>query len=584
MLCVTETKLDHSDVISVPGYCFLSQHRKQKFIRKSGGIGVFYSETLSTKIKAIETESDYILWLRLDRSLFDKNEDLILGILYVPPTQSRFLNDNEYFNLETEITSMCGRSSYICLTGDMNARTASLCDFITTDSFIADLMDFDEDTLSFYNQAEQLNSLNINKNRVSCDKKTNNNGYKLIEICINNNLFILNGRFGNDSTEGRLTFRDQSLIDYTICSFNCLKLLIDFEVIDTDFLLSDGHALLSWSVSTIYHNDQTSTENVVKSHKQWDERLANVFNCNIPLSTIEDLYTNLKPTDSSINEITSQLANVLTNAAKLSFPITNPRNTKQRMPKSFFGPKCNAARKQYHIARKTYKRFRNKRNHTFLLQSSRQYKRTLNFYINKQKHSNAQRLREIHSKQPKTYWRYLNSLKTTDSVNVPPVEDFYNFFKEVNSSRYEESFDFEESGFNGEDADDILNVAISEQEICTAIRNLKSGKSAGLDGILNEYIKCTQNILMPLYSKLFNIIFETGTLPDTWLEGRIRPIFKNKGDKSKPENYRPITVLSCLSKLFTSILNNRLTHFLDLYDTLNENQVLPTLSERLLNY
>ena len=113
---------------------------------------------------------------------------------------------------------------------------------------------------------------------------------------------------------------------------------------------------------------------------------------------------------------------------------------------------------------------------------------------------------------------------------------------------------------------------MSEQEIYTTIRNLKSSKSAGFDGILNEYIKCTQNVLMPLYSKLFNIIFETGILPDTWLEGRIRPIFKNKGDKSKPENYCPITILSCLSKLLTYILNNRLTQFLDSFDGLNENQ------------
>ena len=77
---------------------------------------------------------------------------------------------------------------------------------------------------------------------------------------------------------------------------------------------------------------------------------------------------------------------------------------------------------------------------------------------------------------------------------------------------------------------------------------------------------------MPLYIKLFNFIFETGIIPDTWLEGKIRPIFKNKGDKMKPENFRPITILSCLSKLFTSILNNRLTKFLDTYDPLNENQ------------
>ena len=41
ILCVTETKLAHTDVISVPGYNFLSQQRKQMFIRKSGGIGIF---------------------------------------------------------------------------------------------------------------------------------------------------------------------------------------------------------------------------------------------------------------------------------------------------------------------------------------------------------------------------------------------------------------------------------------------------------------------------------------------------------------------------------------------------------------
>ena len=68
---------------------------------------------------------------------------------------------------------------------------------------------------------------------------------------------------------------------------------------------------------------------------------------------------------------------------------------------------------------------------------------------------------------------------------------------------------------------------------------------------------------MSLYFKLFNIIFETGILPESWLEGKIRLIFKNKGDQSNPENYRSITVLSCLSKLFTSILNKRLTSYFD---------------------
>ena len=156
---------------------------------------------------------------------------------------------------------MCGHSSVICLTGEMNARTLTFCDYITADSFMADFFYFDQDTLSFYNQVEQLETLGINRNWVSCDNKTNNNGYKLVEICINNNHFILNGRFGKDKQAGQLIFRNQSLIDYTICSFECLKLLLDFEVIETDALFSNGHALLSWSFSTTYNDPDVHLSN-----------------------------------------------------------------------------------------------------------------------------------------------------------------------------------------------------------------------------------------------------------------------------------------------------------------------------------
>ena len=80
IFCVTETKLDYTDVISMPGYTFLSQERKQMFIRKSGGIGIFFRNNLESKIKRIETASDYIFWLRMDKALFNIHDDLILGI------------------------------------------------------------------------------------------------------------------------------------------------------------------------------------------------------------------------------------------------------------------------------------------------------------------------------------------------------------------------------------------------------------------------------------------------------------------------------------------------------------------------
>ena len=216
---------------------------------------------------------------------------------------------------------MCAQYSYICLTGDMNARTSTLCDFITADSFIADLMDFDQDTLMYYNQAEQLKTLHIKQHRISCDKKTNNNGHKLIETCINDNLFILNGRYGQDSTEGKFTFRDQSIIDYTICSFSCLKLLLDFEVIETDNLLSDGHALLSWSMSAAQTDPGTCnlSQNEQNNYKKWDQKHRDDFIKNISLEDINNLYLNIEPTEISINEVTFKIAEVLIQSAKTSF-------------------------------------------------------------------------------------------------------------------------------------------------------------------------------------------------------------------------------------------------------------------------
>ena len=49
-----------------------------------------------------------------------------------------------------------------------------------------------------------------------------------------------------------------------------------------------------------------------------------------------------------------------------------------------------------------------------------------------------------------------------------------------------------------------------------------------------------------------------GSFPEIWALGQIIPIYKKKGSKRDPGNYRGITLLSCLGKFFNIILNNRL--------------------------
>ena len=64
---------------------------------------------------------------------------------------------------------------------------------------------------------------------------------------------------------------------------------------------------------------------------------------------------------------------------------------------------------------------------------------------------------------------------------------------------------------------------------------------------------------MPFLEFFFNSIFESGVYLDTRVSGLITPIHK-KGDKLNPENYRKVTVLPALGKLFEIVLENRLTY------------------------
>lgn len=127
----------------------------------------------------------------------------------------------------------------------------------------------------------------------------------------------------------------------------------------------------------------------------------------------------------------------------------------------------------------------------------------------------------------------------------------------------EQSTDQTEPDTNMDDQNEVLNSPITEQEIRSNVKKLRNNKSPSDDNITNEFLKSTINIMVPLYVEYFNIILDTGILPDTWLKGIICPIYKHSGDPSSPENYRPITLVSCFSKLFTSILNNRFNAYLE---------------------
>ena len=117
-----------------------------------------------------------------------------------------------------------------------------------------------------------------------------------------------------------------------------------------------------------------------------------------------------------------------------------------------------------------------------------------------------------------------------------------------------------------------LNLYIQKDEIIKCIKKLKNNKAGGEDAIINVYIKTTSNQFIEIYEKLFNLIFDTGFIPESWVVGNIIPIYKNKGDSNDPKNVRPITLVSCLGKLFTAILSERLSKYSDDFFVMHGNQ------------
>ena len=61
----------------------------------------------------------------------------------------------------------------------------------------------------------------------------------------------------------------------------------------------------------------------------------------------------------------------------------------------------------------------------------------------------------------------------------------------------------------------IFNADIMEEEILKAVKSLKLGKSAGLDGVIPEMLVYVIQYILPMLTRFFNRLFETGDFPDS---------------------------------------------------------------------
>ena len=538
-------------------------------------------------LKLIEnTDSDHILWLGVG----NKNNTLefILGSVYIPCEKSLAQSEALFDEISNDIVNL--KSKYdlpVILMGDFNARTGEKPDFIDFESEITKEINFSE-ILDFDSNLELLNL----RQRHNVDKKVNKNGRCLLDLCKNFGLSIVNGRFGGDKGLGDPTcYKSQSgtVIDYILVADSLIPQVTDFTVGQLDRTLSDFHCPLFFNINSLLFEREPAPENIsnIPVHKhetffqKWQPNINQEYKNSFSAESIANLNVILDnfiqsdsksqgDMDSLVSEFNSLFIDTAKSINLCKTPKQKSRTYTRKFPnKPWFDKDCNSFRKHYLSEKysKKGKKWRNIHKSTF-----NEYQKLLNLKQKNFQKELEQKLRNLKSSNPREYWKIINKSNSSKdkncNINIGPL---FEHFKNLSFKENINSFDPRTAAADGTINED-LNSEFTFSEILLCIKKLQNNKASGIDQIINEYLKnCPDNVVV-LIVKLFNIILDTGLIPTEWCKGLINPIFKGKGSRKTANNYRGITLLSCLGKLFTSVLNYRLTNFLNNRGVLGEEQ------------
>ena len=105
-------------------------------------------------------------------------------------------------------------------------------------------------------------------------------------------------------------------------------------------------------------------------------------------------------------------------------------------------------------------------------------------------------------------------------------------------------------------------MEINIKAVQNSISQLKSKCSFGVDGISSYFLKIAAPVISKSLAKIFNKSLLVGSFPEGWKISKVAPIFKD-GVKSEMGNYRPISVLSTVARVFERLVYDQLSYFME---------------------
>ena len=525
IIFITETWFNEYSSTNLNNYYTFRSDRPSH----GGGVAIFVRMSLNPKtFNSFSTKLSEQIWIELNLP----TESLLLGCIYRPPASSNSSNNVLLISPDNEINinllhakKLIDTKKYggLLLAGDFNFPNISW----GPDGFVQCLGAPSNPAAKFLKNIEDLSL--IQHVNFPTFKQTDNRLKNTLDYII------------SEAPE-----RVSNLI--------CLPPLGDTE---------QGHLILSWSYNLYVPFKPAKISSTRYNFKKGDYTKLNSHFKSI------DWSSNFSSND--INTCYNFLMSTYTSACDKFIPIIKTSRTNKFKNAWMTNDILNLIKRKKHLF---YKNLSLKWNNPELVADFKKCRGDVKKAIKKRVTNYEMEIVNDKS-NPKRLFAYTNSkLKTNSNINSLTVnsctvtnpsaianslnDQFQSVFVDESNDNYLPQFSFRTR-------QTLCLARFDQSSVQTLLHQLKQNKSQGTDKI-HAYVlqAAAESLSLPL-SMLFSLSFSSGTIPTSWAEANVTPIFK-KGLKSNPANYRPISLTSVPCKIMEKIVTKTIKSYLNKHD------------------
>ena len=557
LLAITQTTLRGDINENFNDYRMLGKGRKN-FSKLGGGVGLIFKEGQGITIEEIDINSNSIegediaayRCQGIKGNAKEKIGDFILIVCYMT-VEGPNVNQNsvKYQVIENFIRNLGNKK--IIIVGDMNGHTGIL------------------------------------------GEKVNRNGERLLEFAEINGFEILN----HTIADGKITWVGnsfESAIDYILVNEQARELVKEM-VIDEDGMVdidSDHNILLlKYGGKEVNLGNKERKSN---SGSKWILKNANYENFEMDLSELDLIY------GSSGVELNDKITKSLNEAAGKSFKKVRMKGKQKKERKSWWNEEIEAAiaeRKKLNKIQRSTNKLRKKGLRTVeefkidwvnYINAKKQASRLVNLAIEREETLIIETIRKQGEGQSRDWYQFIRgnkgkSLKSSETIKVDDrvvtgrenikeeIEKFWGLIGGGKSGNFRYTCDIDLVNRRRNIIMD--NDSPSLTEIREVLKKLKNNKGVGQDGIPYEFFKFGGEWVVRALGILYSKVWEEEVVPGKWNESKVLLLHKG-GNKSKQllKNYRPISLVNTIGKIFCYLLNERIKKATDEYNILGEEQ------------